>query len=1395
MANITKINVDEIAYKIQGTLYDDFGSNTDGGITQAVVSNELVVWKNALLANATKDYITVSRSSWLKTTENYTGFIVPVDSNKTYKVVSNSSYSTIIIALNSVEIPNHTSEEVECTSFVNGTVESSMLSPNNSTTGIPANTEYSFKPYEGTVCVWIRAFANTANYTPIKFEVAEDTIKNNVNVLNDIVGFEHTINSKPVYGLSDAAAAWTPLRDTDGNLIRLNGVGSIYTIILRVGNGMVYKPNTASFLYEIGYYKDSSTSGQIKVQNVTAGNTGYTINEDVVINYTVTESSDGAYLRIRTRTSKGESVYVTIQKGPTPSSINGKIAELSNETHNEFGKTFTEQRKDDLINLIEKLGDSGSLSTLFEVTRYDGYIPHYDATTNTVTFTSTTDTKYLVYIVPITKGTIFRRTAQATINRTVIIAYTQNEITSGEDLLTTNFDNATREYSSVIDAVSIAPYDGYLMMFFYNEHWVSGSLINYRLDLSTYKDVKVEIEGEEQIVSATRGQLLRVSNGQVSDYAGGWKVTSPIDVDGHYKLKIHVPLTTYDDAYDNLYGGVFYSDAEATQVISSPKHVITLGTTTITGWIELEIPKTAKVFRVQLNNSAVYDNLTTRYCFIEPIDINDAISDINDKIDEIVSERGAQTTTITASKYLDCNSESDTFGQILNATTNIFGVSPFISVEGAKFIILGQIYEAAETQPYYNTTGCIFYDEDKSTVIGSTVTCTGVADTTHVTLTIVSIPNGTKYLRTTLYNNSLSYYLYYDMLPYLVKNLQNKVKELDDNETKYYRQYDKNSQTYNALFTNLSYASNFVADGTINNATLTAIDRVYSDVYYNSVVETKSDSYYKVSYKYMKKGTVIKIYGQSANSTARAVTIGMCTEIPVIDSSITNCFYGSFPQAEPRTLYYTVPFNGYVTIYYYRTSWVSGTAPIITYTDEIGGGGSDAYANLIRQAHYLNYTNTPDTGNAATLGLVHFSDFHEDSEAGNLLMDYVNKYSSYINDVVSTGDVVKNYLDSGSPKTYFNVDGLSNSLFVLGNHDQARYDYRYEYFWTNAMGVKETMEETIAASHEFSFNRYFVNADDDTEATPYHQIWGVTLPNGYDDSTSPYYQSCYWYKDYPDQKVRLIGVDCIYRFDGIVEQDANGEFVRDENNMLKIAVSGEGLAKTTTEQETWIYDRMLDTIDPQNTANGYSIIMMSHYPLDDIVGSTSIVNKEITLSNGNKFTYPCNEGEGMIKNHFTNNNSCFSYYYMPNTSTFNDWFNMKNRIKDSSHTYGYKKGSFNLFGEMINNFMNVEGSIDRSKGKFIAWLCGHTHVDFFYYPKNYPNILNICINQTGNLRDQNLADRPNGTKERLCANYLAINTTSGSLKIVRLGLNMDRNLRPINYTFYDYVNRRIISEG
>lgn len=425
------------------------------------------------------------------------------------------------------------------------------------------------------------------------------------------------------------------------------------------------------------------------------------------------------------------------------------------------------------------------------------------------------------------------------------------------------------------------------------------------------------------------------------------------------------------------------------------------------------------------------------------------------------------------------------------------------------------------------------------------------------------------------------------------------------------------------------------------------------------------------------------------------------------------------------------------------------------------------YLERISQAKYID---TNEGQYPSVLGLLHFSDFHEDAVAGRLVLEYADFFSSYIDDVISTGDVVKLYLDTGSPDTYLNVKGLAErSLFVLGNHDQAIQSKRDVNCWTNAGGNLATRQETMMASHPISFQRYFAN---------YYDCWGVTMPSGFDDPASPYYQACYWHKDYSNQKIRLIGLDCMYRFDGILAKDGKGDFITDGNGMLAIAANGDGMAKLTTEQETWLKGLLDETLDAQSDVYGYSVVCIAHYPLEDRPHNNSLD------ANGCNNDYT---NGGMVLNHRTHETIAFEYDISNGSGELNHHFNMRNRIA-VNNSYGYVKGEVNNMGDILQHFKN-------NGGKFVAWISGHTHSDHFYYPKQYPDILVVVIDQAGALRDHSETARSVDMDLRMCANYYAIDTKSGLLKIVRLGLTSDRFLRPKNMLCYDYIHRKVISEG
>lgn len=454
-----------------------------------------------------------------------------------------------------------------------------------------------------------------------------------------------------------------------------------------------------------------------------------------------------------------------------------------------------------------------------------------------------------------------------------------------------------------------------------------------------------------------------------------------------------------------------------------------------------------------------------------------------------------------------------------------------------------------------------------------------------------------------------------------------------------------------------------------------------------------------------------------------------------------------------------------------------------------------------------------DTVGVGMLGLLHYSDWHESMKAGASLMSWGEAIKDYyasiggtdikgwIRDIINTGDVVENYRSKGKPNAYFTVEGLAdNSLFVLGNHDQcysSNGDRRYGLVWADAGELGDgvlpaydisthEITDAVSATHKFSFNQYFNN---------YIENWNVTMPEGYDNPNSPYYQACYWHKDYilgyenigtdaspvydKPVGIRIIGLDCIYRFDGILkstkEDGTITGFEFDNNDMIDIADGGEGLAKLTTEQETWLYNTLQETLDPESDAYGFEVILLCHYPLEDLPAG-NVLNES-----------GCNTTYGKVLNYRTKDRVNFEFHSADTTATLDNTFDLRNRVKTSG-TRGFSKGSVNNFGDILQLFQD-------NGGKIIAWICGHTHVDHFYYPAKYPNILTVVIDRAGETRPNNISRRNSNSDNTLCANFYAIDVLKGLFKIVRLGLNTNSMLMPLNTLCYDYKNKKVISEG
>ena len=206
---------------------------------------------------------------------------------------------------------------------------------------------------------------------------------------------------------------------------------------------------------------------------------------------------------------------------------------------------------------------------------------------------------------------------------------------------------------------------------------------------------------------------------------------------------------------------------------------------------------------------------------------------------------------------------------------------------------------------------------------------------------------------------------------------------------------------------------------------------------------------------------------------------------------------------------------------------------IVIYTKSGGGSGIVSANDEIGTTHWLKQINNAKKydandieKNVKNLVLLHFSDLHNSQTNLLRIVEYRNFYSDYIDDTIHTGDSVNRFDEDTS---YWN--GANFILNCIGNHDSAELENGV-LNWTARVGTD-------------SYNKYF---------KPYINEWGVN----HDGNTS----HCYYYKDYAEQKIRLIVVDCM--------------IVWDDND---------------SEQYIWLRNTLTSA-----RQNNYDVIIGAHFP-------------------------------------------------------------------------------------------------------------------------------------------------------------------------------------------------------
>lgn len=107
-----------------------------------------------------------------------------------------------------------------------------------------------------------------------------------------------------------------------------------------------------------------------------------------------------------------------------------------------------------------------------------------------------------------------------------------------------------------------------------------------------------------------------------------------------------------------------------------------------------------------------------------------------------------------------------------------------------------------------------------------------------------------------------------------------------------------------------------------------------------------------------------------------------------------------------------------------------------------------------------------------------------------------------------------------------------------------------------------------------------------------------------------------------------------------------------------------------------------------------------------------------------------------------------------------------------------------IYQQTVQNFIDDDG-------KFITWICGHTHVDFVYTTSEFPNQLWIVV-ASGHLSNNLDIDRTDGTKNQDAFNILTFDTNTELVKVIRVGADRDRSMRHLGTMSIDYNTHSVI---
>jgi hypothetical protein len=197
----------------------------------------------------------------------------------------------------------------------------------------------------------------------------------------------------------------------------------------------------------------------------------------------------------------------------------------------------------------------------------------------------------------------------------------------------------------------------------------------------------------------------------------------------------------------------------------------------------------------------------------------------------------------------------------------------------------------------------------------------------------------------------------------------------------------------------------------------------------------------------------------------------------------------------------------------------------------------------------------PYAGTSNPLSLLFFSDLHSCVKPLERLIKFFNHYNSHFDACICGGDVKNEFIDDYS---YWGDSGANRIIPVLGNHDVM-----------DATGSVTRYVDGIEVTDIFKFSPKECY---DIQFKPFLSQLNLTnIPEN----------KCYWYKDFADSSIRIIGID-----------DYHWKRTIDLANGTQSNVYPDGQLCDTGEQQAWF----INTLSDARTL-GYSVIVVRHNPV------------------------------------------------------------------------------------------------------------------------------------------------------------------------------------------------------